>query len=31
MILNKRNVILMEPVTETSQVAKLIAEQGAKK
>ena len=28
MILNKRQVILLEPVTESSQVAKLIAEQG---
>jgi hypothetical protein len=28
MILNKRQVILLEPVTEGSQVAKLIAEQG---
>ena len=28
MILNKRQVILLEPVSETSQVAKLIAEQG---
>lgn len=27
MILNKRQVILLEPVTETSQVAKLIQEQ----
>jgi hypothetical protein len=27
MILNRRHVILLEPVTETSQVAKLIAEQ----
>ena len=30
MILNKRQVILLEPVTETSQVAKLIAEQAGK-
>jgi Tfp pilus assembly protein PilE len=30
MILNKRQVILLEPVTETSQVAKLIAEQSSK-
>jgi len=28
MILNKRHVMLIEPVTEGSQVAKLIAEQG---
>ena len=31
LIVNKRHVILMEPVTEGSQVAKLIAEQTAKK
>ena len=31
MILNKRNVMLIEPVTEDSQVAKLIAEQSQKK
>jgi hypothetical protein len=31
MILNKRQMILMEPVTEGSQVAKLIAEQAGKK
>ena len=30
MILNRRQVILLEPVTETSQVAKLIAEQAGK-
>jgi hypothetical protein len=30
MILNKRQVILMEPVTDGSQVAKLIAEQQSK-
>ena len=28
MILNKRHIMLIEPVTEGSQVAKLIAEQG---
>lgn len=31
MILNRRQIVLIEPVTEGSQVAKLIAEQGAKK
>lgn len=30
MILNRRQVILLEPVTETSQVAKLIGEQAGK-
>ena len=30
MIVNRRQVILLEPVTETSQVARLIAEQQAK-
>ena len=30
MILNRRQVLLIEPVTETSQVAKLIAEQAGK-
>ena len=30
MILNRRQVMLLEPVTETSQVAKLIAEQAGK-
>jgi hypothetical protein len=31
MLLNKRQILLIEPVTEGSQVAKLIAEQGGKK
>ena len=31
LILNRRHVILMEPVTEGSQVAKLIAEQSTQK
>ncbi|MCC7486153.1 MAG: hypothetical protein IT529_14360 [Burkholderiales bacterium] len=31
MIVNRRHVILLEPVTEGSQVAKLIAEQATKK
>jgi hypothetical protein len=31
MIVNRRHVVLLEPVTEGSQVAKLIAEQAAKK
>lgn len=31
MILNKRNIMLIEPVAEGSQVAKLIAEQSQKK